>query len=61
MKARTSLNSFDSFTLLFLATALAYGAEEGAQQLVVPDGKAYKGRKITAKVYNSHFALGHDS
>jgi hypothetical protein len=44
-----------------LAAALAYGAEESAQKLVVPDGNAYAGKKITAKVYNSGFALGHDS
>ena len=61
MKTRTSFNSFNLFTILLLSTALAYGAEEAAQKLVVPDGKAYKGKKITAKVYNSGFALGHDS
>jgi hypothetical protein len=27
----------------------------------IPDGKAYQGKKITAKTYNSGFALGHDS
>jgi hypothetical protein len=36
-------------------------APAAAQPLVVPDGKAYQGRKIIAKVYNSNFALGHDS
>ena len=67
MKPRTSFNSSNSFNPLncllpvLLATALAYGAEEAAQKLVVPDGKAYKGKKITAKTYNSGFALGHDS
>ena len=34
---------------------------EALPKLVVPDGKAYKGKKITAKTYNSGFALGHDS
>jgi hypothetical protein len=59
----------DSLAGLFLpvvflalwATAPSYGAEEAAAKLVVPDGKAYKGKKITAKTYNSGFALGHDS
>jgi hypothetical protein len=36
-------------------------AEEPAQKLVVPDGKAYQGKKITAQTYNSGFDLGHDS
>jgi len=58
VKPRTSFNL--SATLL-LATSLAYAAEEAAQTLVVPDGKAYQGKKITAKTYNSGFALGHDS
>ena len=44
-----------------LAAGLAYGAEEPAQKLVVPDGNAYQGKKIIAKTYNSGFALGHDS
>ena len=39
----------------------SYGAEEAAQKLVVPDGKAYHGKKIIAQTYNSGFALGHDS
>ena len=64
MKAWTSFNRVNlihSFTGLFLATAVACGAEQAAQKLVVPDGKAYKGKKIAAKTYNSGFALGHDS
>ena len=64
MKRRTSFNSCNPrnfLATLLLATAFAYGAEEAAQKLVVADGKAYKGKKITAKVYNSGFALGHDS
>jgi hypothetical protein len=61
MKAHKSLNSYSLLTVLLLASALACGAEEGAQKLVVPDGKAYKGKKIIAKVYNSGFPLSHDS
>src|ERR1022692_1188256 len=70
MKARTTfsplnafnaVNPFSAFALLLLAAALAYGSEESAWKLVVPDGKGYTGKKITAKVFNSGFALGHDS
>jgi len=64
MKALASFNrlsSFNFFPVLLAATGLAYGAQEAAQKLVVPDGKAYKGKKIIAKTYNSGFALGHDS
>lgn len=31
-----------------------------AQSLVVPDGRAYQGRKITARTYNSGFEHAHD-
>jgi hypothetical protein len=67
MKPHTSFNSFNPFNLLspftalLLVSALALAAEEPAQKLVVPDGKAYKGKKIIAKTYDSGFALGHDS
>jgi hypothetical protein len=44
-----------------LVFALIAGAAAHAQPLDIPDGKAYTGRKITAKTYNSGFALGHDS
>ena len=44
-----------------LLTTLLLAATAHAQTVVVPDGKAYQGRKITAKTYNSEFALGHDS
>ena len=63
-------NSFNPFSFLpiplllslaLIAVGAAYGAEEAAQKLVVPDGKAYPGKKITARTYNSGFALGHDS
>ena len=47
--------------LLLLAAAWAYGAEEPAQKLLVPDGNAYTGKKIIARTYDSGFALGHDS
>ena len=43
------------------ASVPAYGAEEAAPKLVVPDGKSYRGKKITAQTYNSNFPLGHDS
>ena len=48
-------------SLALLAAGPSHGAEEAAHKLVVPDGKAYQGKKITAKTYNSGFALGHDS
>jgi hypothetical protein len=48
-------------SLSLLATSLPCSAQEAAPKLVVPDGKAYQGKKITAKTYNSGFALGHDS
>ena len=63
-------NSFNPFSFLpiplllslaLIAAGVAYGAEEAALKLVVPDGKAYPGKKITARTYNSGFALGHDS
>ena len=51
-----------SRTLAFcLLPALVLAAAAHAQQLVVPDGKADTGRKITARTFNSGFALGHDS
>ncbi len=49
-------------TLTFsLIPALAVAATVRAQPSAVPDGRTYAGRKITAKTYNSGFALGHDS
>jgi hypothetical protein len=51
-------------THLLLSCLLPAGllaASATAQPLIVPDGKAYHGKKITAKTYNSHFTLGHDS
>jgi hypothetical protein len=47
--------------ILSLSLPLVLAARVTAQQLIVPDGKAYAGRKITARTYNSGFALGHDS
>jgi hypothetical protein len=67
MRAPACFNAFDPVNFpLILSLALSaagptYGAEAAAQKLVVPDGTAYKGKKITAKTYNSGFALGHDS
>lgn len=46
---------------LVLLPAFALAASPSAQTLTVPDGKSYQGRKITAKTYDSNFALGHDS
>ena len=54
MKSKTTIVHASIATLALLMSA-------SAQSLAVPDGKAYTGRKITAKVYNSNFALGHDS
>jgi hypothetical protein len=50
-----------TLALAALEAGLSYGAETAAEKLVVPDGTAYRGKKITAKTYNSGFALGHDS
>jgi len=51
-----------SVAALVVLTALPDGTGVAANNpLVVPDGKAYQGRKIIAKTYNSGFALGHDS
>jgi hypothetical protein len=44
-----------------LLPAFLLAAAVSAQPLVVPDGKAYRGKKISARTYNSGFALGHDS
>jgi len=62
------MNRIPSARTLFPLTAALLGAgvlisaaQDAAPRLVVPDGKAYKGRKIIARVYDSHFALGHDS
>jgi len=46
---------------LFVAAFVASAADSGADKLNVPDGKAYKGKKIKATTYNSGFDLGHDS
>ncbi len=47
--------------LLLGLSSLMLAASLFAQSTVVPDGRAYRGRRITAKTYNSGFALGHDS
>ncbi len=60
MNTRPSLVPF-LLSAALAAAASSYGAEAAAQKLVVPDGKAYQGKKITAKTYDSGFALGHDS
>lgn len=43
-----------------LSLSLCHGAENTPLSSV-PDGKAYKGKKIIARTYDSGFALGHDS
>ncbi len=45
--------------LLLPGLLLAVSAR--AQSLTVPDGKAYKGRKLIARTYNSGFADAHDT
>jgi hypothetical protein len=50
-----------SFAVSALLIGLLAVTVSRAQQLTVPDGKAYRGKKITARTYNSGFALGHDS
>jgi len=70
MKAPAFLASFTSFgafsgalvlSFTALAGSMSRGAEALSETLVVPDGQAYKGKKIIARTYNSGFALGHDS
>lgn len=48
-------------TLLAVLSATLCQGAENILLSAVPDGKAYKGRKINARTYNSGFALGHDS
>jgi hypothetical protein len=43
-------------TFVLLSAASAH-----AQQLVVPDGKAYQGKKLIANTYNSGFPQAHDT
>ena len=50
-KRLDSFNPFNCFAALLITAALAHGAEEAAQQLIVPDGRAYQGKKIIAKTY----------
>jgi hypothetical protein len=45
----------------FLLPALLLGASLPAQPVNVPDGQAYKGKKLVAKTYNSGFADAHDT
>lgn len=50
--------------LILTALALLALGPTGApaqQPLVVPDGRAYTGKKLTAKVFNSGFPEGHDT
>ncbi|MCX6925840.1 MAG: hypothetical protein NT154_21935, partial [Verrucomicrobia bacterium] len=67
MKAPLPYNSFGAIhfslalVLPLLTGGVARGGDAEGKPLVVPDGKAYQGRKITARTYNSGFALGHDS
>src|SRR5215468_5662157 len=46
---------------ILLLSALLIAITTSARQVVVPDRRTYAGKKITAKTYNSGFALGHDS
>ncbi len=57
---KSEVRRLPAITVTLLAGLLATPALQ-AQPLVVPDGKAYTGRMLTAKTYNSGFALGHDS
>jgi hypothetical protein len=63
MKLRMNFNRSSSLLLAAALTTAAacHGADAPAQKTAVPDGKAYTGKKITAKTFNSGFALGHDS
>ncbi len=61
MTDRTSNMKPNRILSYCLLPTLALAATAHAQQLAVPDGKTYKGKKITAKTFNSGFALGHDS
>jgi hypothetical protein len=49
------------FLLSLALAAAALASEAPAQKANVPDGKAYKGKKIIAQTYNSGFPIGHDS
>jgi len=60
MNHRTSNMKLNRILTFGLLPALALAATTHAQQLVVPDGKAYTGKKITAATYNSGFADAHD-
>jgi hypothetical protein len=57
----TRLKTQAAGAMLALFTCAAIAAETQASKLNVPDGNAYKGKKIRAATYNSGFALGHDS
>ena len=64
MKVLASFSAFNLVLILALtapAAPVSRGAEAVGEPLVVPDGNAYKGKKVIAKTYNSGFALGHDS
>ena len=43
-----------------MCASLFVAADSPAQQLVVPDGNAYRGKKIIAQTYNSGFEDAHD-
>ncbi len=43
-----------------VCASLFVAADSPAQQLVVPDGNAYRGKKIIAQTYNSGFEDAHD-
>ena len=52
-------------TCLWVSFLLLFGGllpgSVSAQEVIVPDGKAYPGRKLVARTYNSGFPEGHDS
>ena len=54
------MKAIQTFTLCGLCL-LPAPASWSAQPLVVPDGTTHPGPRITARTYNSGFALGHDS
>lgn len=54
MKTLCTITALSVATLLFTASLQA-------QQIAVPDGKAYRGKKLVAQTYNSSFPEGHDT
>src|SRR5271163_2373495 len=61
MKSSRSCSAVLACGVVLSIAGAACRARENSQTPAVPDGNAYTGKKIIAKVYNSGFALGHDS